>query len=297
MDEKSIRVLEFHNSFLQQRFLYATDYPSQLHGVISREYTEKALVEAIGWLVEGVFCGYFDTHSSNTSWNAIQPASEIVSKPKYGWLIPHLKPSFDNLRGSMQPFRSSLQMQAGPQQGFESPLFPHALTIAFRMSRDDLASFCSNCIQDMPDGSWNEWKNKWTNVRASEIAGVLSRPIGGPVSADITSLAAGYLRLLEHIYLWKEFFETSKHLADKSVDFDSFCQRIGGLTLWRLPLHETKVRERFNSLYELIEFALRPELSLIHAPWSTFDENFRRYFHSLLEAWDKYHVASALATA
>jgi hypothetical protein len=165
------------------------------------------------------------------------------------------------------------------------------------MSRDDLASFCSNCIQDMPDDSWNEWKNKWTKVRASEIAGVLSRPIGGPVSADITSLAAGYLRMLEHIYLWKEFFETSRYLADKSVDFDSYCQRIGGLTLWHLPLHETKVRERFNSLYELIESALRPELSLIQAPWSTFDDNFRSYFQSLLEAWKNNHVSSALATA
>jgi len=253
--------------------------------------------EAIGWLVEGVFCGFFDAEEANIIWvriRSVRKACDVSSPPR---ATEALCSEIRRLGQSSEPFRQSLQMPEGPQRNFELPLFPHTLLLSNRFFSDQLARTCISLLCSQSQNQWLEWKSSWSSVSASQVEERLADPQN--VCLDLASLAAGYFRVLEHMEASRSFFQYVKARSPRGRDFDSYCQRIGGLNAWRLPLQYPDVNRRFADLSELLEFTIRPELvkRLPDAAWSEFQHTFSRHLSSVVDAWESQHLSAALATA
>ena len=90
-----------------------------------------------------------------------------------------------------------------------------------------------------------------------------------------------------------------RETTPRGGDFESYCQRIGGLNAWRLPLQDSVVNSRFADLSELLEFTIRPEVErrLSNVSGSDFQHSFTRHLSSVVDSWQSHHLSAALATA
>jgi hypothetical protein len=253
--------------------------------------------EAIGWLNEGVFCGFFDSHEADIVWvrlNAIAascgaPSPQLVGEP----LLTEIR----KLYRSKEPFRASLQMQEGTQKKLELPLFPYALLVSNRLSADPLAGMFTYSIQSLDDKEWNKWESGCEAIDHR----ILAERLGAPhqASLDAPSLLAGYLRVLEHLAASQSFFRQAKSRSPRSSDFESFCQRIGGLTAWRLPLYDQRTARRFEKMQDLSEFAMRPLLKeqFPDVEWSVWQGSFSRHVASVVSDWETHHLSAQIQLA
>jgi hypothetical protein len=183
-------------------------------------------------------------------------------------------------------------MPEGRQKAFELPLFQHALIIADRFCADPLARICTYCIHSVDDEQWKEWRDQWPSVVEQDVASRLLDPADSQV--DVPSLLAGYFRVLEHMGSSRSFFRSAKSRLPYGVDFESYCQRIGSLTSWRVPLHDECCARRFRDLSELADFLMRPLLraQFPMVDWSVWEESFSSNLRSLVSDWEVYNLAA-----
>jgi hypothetical protein len=256
------------------------------------------LFEAIGWLVEGVFCGFVDPRQADVLWVRINPLIRSHPSPSPPLASPSLAADITNrLQRSSEPFRESQQMTEGPQKRFELPLFAHALLLANRFFTDRLARICVSAIYFLTDQDWHKWRELASPVKPEMIQERLVAPDEAPL--DLASVLAGYLRVLEHMDASCSFFEYAKARVPYGVDFDSYCQRIGSLNAWRVPLHDANRGQRLNDLSEMIQFPIRAavERGLREARWSVFEDSFSEHLVSVRRAWETYHLSAFLVCA
>jgi hypothetical protein len=260
-----------------------------------RVASERDIFESVGWLIEGVFCGFFDSHEADVVWVRIAPLLEACGSPFTPFINESLAAEIIRLQKSGEPFRQTLQMLDGPQKQFELPLFPHALLLANRFASDRLAGICRFVVNS--DDAWQELRPSWHSVQPSVVAKVLEKP--DQAVTNVASLAAGYVRILEHMESSGSFFEYARSHSPRQSDFDSYCQRIGSLNAWRVPLSDPKFNRKFAQLPELLEFTIRPsiERDLPQADWSEFERSFSGHLSSLIQAWESHHLSASLATA
>jgi len=136
----------------------------------------------------------------------------------------------------------------------------------------------------------------WHLAEGKEVANSLAD--AKHIGVTPSSLAAGYVRLLGHMEASRSFFQYAKFHSPPKSDFESYCQRIGGLNAWRIPLNDWAASERFKGLPNLLEFALRPEIEQMpQTEWSDFEKLFSRQLSTLIEAWETHHLSQALAVA
>ena len=250
--------------------------------------------EAVGWLAEGVFCGYFDPHEANVVLVLISPLRDFCGQPETP-LNGSLSEKVWGTEWSQDPFRETLQMPSGAQKEFELPLFGHALLLADRFSEDRLAGICTHSIYDFDDGRWSDYKKAWPLVKAIEVDQMLNNPETATVNLEC--LSAGYIRLLEHMGTSKDFFDYAKSRSN-GRDFDSYLVRIGGLNGWRIPLDNEHLSLRFHELRDLFEFTARPALRSEYpdVDWSTLAEPFALRLKVLVAAWESYHLLGSLVS-
>jgi hypothetical protein len=260
------------------------------------------VVEAAGWLMEGVFCGFFDSREADIVWARFRPLvmrvwfPSIVSDRLVSDRLRNQVSSLLMLSGN--PFPETFQMTEGPQRAFELPLFSQALLLADRLDSDAIANGCIEALYTFTDEEWSGWKISWPSINGVDVVRRLTEPL--KTSQDNASLLAGYLSLLEHMDASRMFFQYAKMKSARQIDFDSYCQRIGDLNGWRVPLADFRgARERFDELAELLEFAVRRDSkeAVPDAPWSDFQAPFQRHVRSLVATWETYHLAAFLVGA
>jgi hypothetical protein len=120
--------------------------------------------EAVGWLAEGVFCGYFDPHEANVVLVLIAPLKEFCGSPETP-LVGSLMATIWGVEWSRDPFRQSLQMTDGRQKRFELPLFGYALLFGDRFFTDRLASISTRCIRTFDEERWSSAKRSGLQLR------------------------------------------------------------------------------------------------------------------------------------
>src|SRR2546430_8436664 len=92
--------------------------------------SERDIFESVGWLIAGVFCGFFDPHEADVVWVRIAPLLQACGSPFSSSINESLAAAITALEESAEPFRQSQQMPDGPEKQFELPLFSHALLLA-----------------------------------------------------------------------------------------------------------------------------------------------------------------------
>jgi len=282
---RSIRLAQFY------RLRFAPAVPGVAH------LSEGELFEAAGWLIEGVFCGFFDARDADLLWVRINPLMRDCGKPISPLVSDALSGEIRRLLAMDEPFRESLQMTEGPQKRFELPLFPYALLLANRMNEDHLARICTWSIHYLGDSQWNDLTQRASSASEAEVLHCLTNP-DRPV-VDGASLLSGYLRLLEHMDASRSFFEYAKLHSPRGSDFESYCQRIGGLNAWRIPVQEGSLARRLEDLKELAQSAIRPMIQnqFPNFGWPIFQDSFSQHTLSLLLAWETHHFSASLAGA
>src|SRR5271156_2937979 len=125
-----------------------------------RVFTSQVF-EAVGWLMEGVFCGAFDVEEADIVWTRFKPTVETCEAPEYSMVSEALMLRVRRLLESPSPFRQVEQMTEGPQKRFELPLFPQALLIGDRLATDGLASHCVALLYSLSEEEWQTWKESW----------------------------------------------------------------------------------------------------------------------------------------
>jgi hypothetical protein len=286
---QSLRLAQFWRSRIQRLI----NLPNIEPGVS----TARAF-EAAGWLIEGVFCGFFDAREADVVWARFRPIIASRRDPEVSMVSERLQNQVGLLLSSIDPFPESRQMTVGPQQAFELSLFPQALLLSDRLDSDTNASACIEALYMWSREKWSHWKESWPSVHSADVVSRMNEPLSG--SPDTASLLAGYLSLLEHMDASRSFFDYAKSRLTRQVDFNSYCQRIGDLNGWRVPLADFRGgRERFHQLAELFEFAIRHDFKerMPNAGWSDFHGPFQRHIGSLVVAWESYHLAGFLVCA
>jgi hypothetical protein len=289
---KSLRLAQFFRVRLDPLLNNMPSTPEQ------RKLFALEFFEAAGWLNEGVFCGYFDTGEADIVWVQLDPLRQICGMPEPPLVNPKLASEIGRLYSSNEPFRGHLQMTEGPQKRYELPLFPYALLLGDRFYADRLATDTAFSISLTSKNQWAQNKESWHLVDPSLVSAALAG--GQPLEVgDQNSLLAGHLRIMEHLEASRRFFDYAKGIAGKKHDFDSYCQRIGGLNGWRVPLSDSTFASRFSKLSDLVEFALRPLITqeLPGAMWSTFEDSFSRHREALVRAWEMHHLSALLQDA
>jgi hypothetical protein len=285
---ESLRLAQFWHSRIQRLI----NLPSDELGVSTAQ-----VFEAAGWLIEGVFCGFFDPREADIVWARLRPIIAKHQDREASTVSERLRNQVGLLLSSKDPFPDSSQMTEGPQMAFELPLFPQALLLSDRLDSDATASACIEALYMCSGERWSHWKESWTSVDSADVVSRLTEPFSGP--PDTAGLLAGYLSLLEHMDASRTFFEYAKRRSTREVDFDSYCQRIGDLNGWRVPLADFRGgRERFDQLAELLEFAIRRDFKerIPNAQWSDFHGPFQQHVGSLVAAWETYHLAGSLVS-
>jgi hypothetical protein len=258
----------------------------------------RQVFEAVGWLIEGAFCGFFDLSEADAVWTQFRPVVEACQNSEDSKVSETVPASVKGLLASSDAFPVTDQMTDGPQKKFELPLFSQGLLLADRLAADDLANACTDFLYSVPEDSWKMGKDAWPSVDSDRVVSLLNQPFASPL--EPASLLAGYLRLLEHMDASRCFFQHAKERSTKKTDFDSYCQRIGGLNGWRIPLADFDgARQRFEELPELLEFAVRHSFQeeLPNADWSNFESPFNQHLKSLIEAWETYNLAAFLVAS
>jgi hypothetical protein len=260
----------------------------------AESFRAAELFEAVGWLNEGVFCRYFDAVDADVVWIRIH---DVVSRCEFpvATLTEDRIERVRTLVNARHPFRDVLQMTEGAQRRFELPLFSAALLIADRFASDQLAGSVTEWLwarddRDAPSAS------ALAEVRATDVAARLWD--GSAAASDAVELVVGYLRFVEHMEASSEFFGYAASIArGSSVDFESYCERIGGLNAWRVPLFSSEGEAQFTALTNLVAGVLRQEVADEKDPerWSAFEELLSRHFTRIREAWETHHLLGFFA--
>ena len=269
------------------------------HDSPARGVFAAQILEGVGWLIEGVFCGAFDAGEADVVWTRLRPTVSEIEFPAETMVSPPVLGEVQRLLNSDDPFSHAKQMTEGRQKDFELPLFPHALLIADRLAADPLASMCTDSLYYVPEAQWTTWKQAWaSDVDAAAVVERLTAD-SGIEQKDSSSLLAGYLCLLKHMEASRRFFAYAKTRVSRGVDFDSFRQRMGAVNAWRVPLIHRQGRERFESLGVLMEYALRPilEKDPFNVHWSVFQDATKEYVRSVQQDWETEHCAAFLVFA
>lgn len=116
----------------------------------------EEVLECVGWLAQGVFCGFFDPHEADVTWIRLRPLVEI-SLERFGSTGDGQVEEIVSLRNSTDPFRQSIQMVDGRQKAFELPFFSHALMLSNFLFSDDLARSCTSLLVG-DQALWSEWE-------------------------------------------------------------------------------------------------------------------------------------------
>jgi hypothetical protein len=95
----------------------------------------------------------------------------------------------------------------------------------------------------------------------------------------------------------RSFYDYAKSHSPRKFDFDSYCQRLGGLNAWRIPLYESQFNRRFEELAELLKCTIRPsiERASSEACWSEFQKSFSQHLSSTVKAWEMHHLSASFA--
>jgi hypothetical protein len=282
---QSLRLAQFwHTRLNPLRLTQDTDAPV----FIARVF------EAAGWLIEGVFCGFFDRRQAEVIWARFRPVVAACKDPEESMVTEFLRSQVAKLMVSSSPFPESAQMTRGPQMMFELPLFSQALLLGDRLATSRLANECTDYLYSASDTGWEQQRASWVSVSAGRVVEKLTEPLRG--AQDAASLLAGYLLLLEHMEASRSFFRYARERSTRQTDFDSYCQRIGGLNAWRVPLVDFQRRRRFDQLRDLFEFAIRDAIrkELPSAKWSDVEGALRQQITSLSDTWEAQHSAAFL---
>ena len=251
------------------------------------------LSEAIGWLIEGVFCGYFKPDDADVVWIRIQQATD-------GHLDEGLAPlglleQIRALQRTANPFKEAQQMPHGRQRDFELPLFGHALLLADRFAADVSACRCSVSLT-ASDSTFEEMTQSWNSIDASQVVAdlcSLEENIG-----PSASLLAGFIRLLEHMEGGRRFIAHAGKIAEGSygVDFDAYTERIASLNGWRVPLMRDTAQRRFEKLEMLLRHGLRADPDGAKLLKEGLDEGLSQYVSTLKESWKVAQLSGFLTT-
>jgi|GEM_PF-3496750 hypothetical protein len=252
--------------------------------------------EMLGWLSEGVFCGYFDSKEADILWVGLESLREHFGSQSGNLVPPNVAGEIQRLFRTSEPFRTNRLMPDGPQKAFELPLFSHALHLSDRWADDNLAFECSAyLISESHRGLYIE--NTDVPVQPSEVAAAWTA--SEPIGSYLANLLAGFMRTLEYMEESRSFFEYAFTRSDEGNDFESFRDRVGGLNAWRVPLIRPSCSKKLGELRNLLEFAFRTSIREIGAgsDWSTFEEPLEAQLASLIESWEDDHFHSFLEFA
>jgi hypothetical protein len=246
--------------------------------------------ESLGWLIEGVFCGFFDPHEADLVWIGLEELRNKCGKPEVRMVTPVLETAITRLLESHDPFRASEQMPDGSQKSFELPLFAHVMHLAERWKYDASSHICTKYLSGWPIDL--DSQAPWDSVDPTGVEMVLVS--GQPSSGILESLLAGFISVLEHMEQSRAFFHYAGSRAAKGVDFNSYCERIGGLNVWRVPLFLDRAPRRFDDLMFLFESGIRNDIanSGFSLTWSEIERPLRRYRDALVKAWESNHMRS-----
>jgi hypothetical protein len=254
------------------------------------------LVEAVGWLIEGVFCGFFDAAEADVVWIRLEGVVSGMTFPAHRATAQQVN-QVCALLTSRHPFREALQMTSDRQKRFELPLFPQALLLADRLAADDLATRATGWLwrepQDVADVTAAEPAEP---VSPEEVQRVLLREGAGASQAAM--LIAGHLRLLEHMQASRALFSYAESRAPHhGGDYESYRERIGGLNAWRVPIFDRENTSRFTILSTGARRVLSGAIAKqeLDANPDTFEEEFDRHVRGLGEAWEANHLAGLFA--
>jgi hypothetical protein len=255
----------------------------------------ESVYEAAGWLIEGVFCGYFHPRDADVLWVRVRPmvqTAQISNDPQF---MPGIADRVRNLIAENQPFAAKDQMTEGAQRDFELPLFPHALMLADRLSGDRLARICTSVLASYEQAAWAKLMAELGVIDGARVADRLGNPVEAPM--DMASTVAGFLRLLEHMEQSRQFFDFAKERAGYGVDFESYLQRIAGLTAWHVPLADEQARARFDQLTKSTWAILFVECApqYIEADWPEVERLFFEHVAAVRTAWETHHLSAVVA--
>jgi hypothetical protein len=260
----------------------------------TRTTLDESVYEGTGWLIEGVFCGYFDPRDAEVLWLRMRRMVQVAQVPEYPRFMPGIADRVHHLIEQSEPFATKDQMTEGAQRNFELPLFPHALLLADQLFADRLARICTSVLSDYEQEAWTKLMAELGVVDGSRVVERIANPAAAPM--DMASTVAGFLRLLEHMEQSRQFFDFAQARAH-GVDFESYLQRIGGLTAWHVPLADERARARFDQLTKSTWAILFVEAApqYIEADWPEVERLFFEHVTGLRTAWEAHHLSAAFA--
>jgi hypothetical protein len=271
-------------------------FPNVAFASESRALFTAEFFEMVGWLNEGVFCGFFDPKDADVLWVRISTLKEYCGSPSHNLVAPIIATEIERLYRTDYPFHSSTLMPDGAQKRFELPLFQEVLHLSDRWADDSLATECSSFLVSNEISGINI-ENPDMPVEHSAVAS--AQNTGEPTGLRLEDLLAGFIQTLQHMDESRSFFKNAHYRSHRTSDFDSYRQRVGSLNAWRVPLLQRPATKKIDQLFYLLEFALRTSTREAAAgiEWSSFEQPLRSSFQSLMECWENDHFLSYLEPA
>jgi hypothetical protein len=250
------------------------------------------LAEAIGWLIEGVFCGYFKPDDADLLWVRLQQVTQ--GQIEEAVAPPRLLEQIRFLQRTSTPFKAAEQMVHGRQRNFELPLFGHALLLADRFAEDSVAVRCT-IVLNASVWAFNQQASTWDTIEPAQVVSAL---IG--VSDDIPAgarMMAAFIKLLEHMQASQTFIAYARGRANKryGVDFDAYTERVASLNGWRVPLMRETARRRFEALEQLLINGLRSDNDGATLLQRGLRTGVHRHVAALKESWELAQLSGFLA--
>jgi hypothetical protein len=248
------------------------------------------LSEAMGCLIEGVFCGYFKPNDAHVAWIRIQQATDGDIDDRLA--PPRLLEQIRVLQRTANPFKETEQMPAGRQRDFELPLFGDALLLSHRFAADPSAYRCSVSLT-ASDSTFEEMMRHRESIDPSEVVAELCA-IDNNIKPP-AALLAGFIRLLEHMEAGRRFLAHASRIAKRhGADFDAYTERIATLNGWRVPLMLDIGRERFEKLEALLRIGLRADKHGAGLLKDGLENELRKYVSRLKESWEVAQLSGFL---
>lgn len=258
----------------------------------TRSAYSAELAEAIGWLIEGVFCGYFKPDDADLLWVRMEQVTggqieEAVAPPR-------LHEQIRILRRTSTPFKAVEQMVHGRQRNFELPLFGHALLLADRFAADAVAGQCTIAL-NASDAAFSQMAQTWEMIDPGEVISALMA-FGEDVQPGARMMAA-FIKILEHMQTSGRFIAFARRRAERSygVDFDAYTERVASLNGWRIPLMRDSARRRFEALEQLLVRGLNADKDGATLLQNGLYRDVRQYVSGLRESWELAQLSGFLA--
>jgi hypothetical protein len=249
-----------------------------------------------------VFIRYFDRVDADLVW--IQVRDRIVSiVPSEGAITEGQLAQVRSLVQMERPFREiELATAGGSQSRFELRLLPVALLNADRFAADHFATIATRWIW-LEDGHDIEAvEARFANVEPELVAAQLTAQSNAVEAAESSDAAilAGCVRLLEHMSASNELFSYAENLSRQtSIDFESYCERTGGLNAWRVPITSDNRARRFDMLTSPVGRILRLAIEADAAAAATVDDvvevdvEFGTYVRTLKSRWENIILSAS----